>query len=134
MNYNISQDIIETLQPDEVFVFGSNEAGIHGGGAARLAYLKFGAELGSGYGHYGQSYAVPTKDHNIVTLPIDIIKIYVEDFIAYAKGHPKIKFLVTQIGCGLAGLTVPEIAPMFKDVLETPNIFLPQVFIDHLTS
>ena len=97
-----------------VFVFGSNEAGIHGGGAAKFAYEKMGARFGKGYGHHGDSWAIPTKDMEIETLPLGDIEDYVRGFLAYARGHRKLIFKVTQIGCGLAGLTKEQIAPMFK--------------------
>ena len=98
----------------KIFVFGSNEAGIHGAGAAKFAYEKRGARWGKCYGHHGDSFAIPTKDENIAdALPLDRIKQYVEGFIAYAKGHRKMTFQVTCIGCGLAGLKHEDIAPMF---------------------
>lgn len=97
----------------QVFVFGSNEAGIHGAGAAKTAYEKHGARWGKSYGHHGDSFAIPTKDENIDTMPIDRIKGYVEGFLAYAEGHRKLTFKVTRIGCGLAGIPDEEIAPMF---------------------
>lgn len=97
----------------QVFVFGSNEAGIHGAGAAKTAYEKHGARWGKSYGHHGDSFAIPTKDENIDTMPIDRIKGYVEGFLAYAEGHRKLTFKVTRIGCGLAGIHDEEIAPMF---------------------
>jgi len=107
-----------------VFVFGSNEGGIHGAGAARFAYKERGARWGHSYGHYGQSFAIPTKgiirerqfDEARVghTLPLDQIRDYVTGFLAYAKGHPELQFQVTCIGCGLAGLKHADIAPMFE--------------------
>lgn len=96
-----------------IFVFGSNEAGIHGAGAAAFAYAKRGARYGFGYGHSGDSFAIPTKNEDIRTLPLDIINAYVCGFLAYATGKRKLKFMVTRIGCGLAGYTDAEIAPMF---------------------
>lgn len=97
-----------------VFVFGSNEAGIHGGGAARFAYEKRGARMRFSYGHNGNSFAIPTKDQTIQhALPLSRISGYVLGFLAYAQGHPELQFQVTAIGCGLAGLTNEEIAPMF---------------------
>lgn len=95
------------------FVFGSNEAGIHGAGAAKTAYDKHGARWGFSYGHMGDSFAIPTKDENIETMPIERIQQYIEGFLAYAKGHRKLTFIVTRIGCGLAGLKDEDIAPMF---------------------
>jgi hypothetical protein len=96
-----------------IFVFGSNEAGFHGAGAAKEAYNKHGARWGKGYGHYGESFAIPTKNQKIETLPFSRIKAYVDGFIAYAHGHPELTFKVTRIGCGLAGWTDEDIAPMF---------------------
>lgn len=98
-----------------VFVFGSNEAGVHGAGAALYAYQNYGARYHKGYGHYGDSFAIPTKDKEIKTLPLERIQGYVTGFIEYAKGQPDLKFQVTQIGCGLAGFTPEQIAPMFVD-------------------
>lgn len=99
--------------PKTVFCFGSNEAGIHGGGAAKFAYEKKGARWGKCYGHHGDSFAIPTKDELIETLPLDHIQLYVYGFMAYAAGKRKLTFEVTQIGCGLAGYTAKDIAPMF---------------------
>lgn len=101
-----------------VFVFGSNEAGVHGAGAAKVAYKKHGARWGFSYGHMGDSFAIPTKDKKIETLPIERIKQYVQGFLAYAAGCPNICFQVTQIGCGLAGYRAHEIAPLFKEATE----------------
>jgi hypothetical protein len=98
---------------DMIFVFGSNEAGIHGAGAAREAVEQFGAIPGRGYGLQGSSFAIPTKDKNINTLPLYAIRNYVARFIDYAMRQPGMEFQVTQIGCGLAGLKAEEIAPMF---------------------
>ncbi|MNQ62741.1 hypothetical protein D3C85_770970 [compost metagenome] len=96
-----------------VLVFGSNEAGIHGAGAALFAYQKRGARYGCGYGHTGDSFAIPTKNEDIQTLPLDMINAYVCGFLAYATGKRKLKFMVTRIGCGLAGYKNEDIAPMF---------------------
>lgn len=98
-----------------VFVFGSNESGIHGVGAAKFAYEKKGARWGKSYGHHGDSFAIPTKDEYIETMPLSRIRQYVQGFLAYAAGHRKLRFQVTAIGCGLAGYTHTEIAPMFRD-------------------
>ena len=96
------------LKPNEVFVFGSNLAGMHGGGAALTAVQRFGAIMGKGVGPQGHSYAIPTMQGGVET-----IKLYVDQFIAYAKQHPEQTFLVTDIGCGIAGFTAQEIAPLF---------------------
>jgi len=117
---------ITSLPPEHVFVFGSNLAGIHGAGAARLAFDRFGAVWGVGIGHQGKTYALPTKDKEIKTLPIDEIKKYVDDFLNYAEDHPEFTFLVTKVGCGLAGWSVEDIAPLFSETSE--NVILPKEF------
>lgn len=118
---------ITSLQPNEVFVFGSNLAGMHGGGAARVARKLFGAVMGQGVGLQGQSYAIPTMQGGVET-----IKPYVDEFIAFAESHPELKFYVTRIGCGIAGFTDAEIAPLFKNALGKPNIMLPRDFAEVL--
>lgn len=97
-----------------IFVFGSNEAGIHGAGAARKAYENHGAVWKKGFGHYGNSFAIPTKNFQIRSLPLHMIKRYVDQFKIYAKENPNLEFQVTCIGCGLAGFKHQEIAPMFS--------------------
>lgn len=119
----IASNHITTLQPNEIFVFGSNLAGMHGGGAARLAYQKFGAIWGQGVGLQGQSYGIPTMQGGV-----DTIKPYVDEFIEFAKTHPQLNFLVTEIGCGIAGFSVEEIAPLFEQAIEVENIYLPERF------
>lgn len=119
----IASNHITTLQPNEIFVFGSNLSGMHGGGAARLAYRKFGAIWGQGVGLQGQSYGIPTMQGGV-----DTIKPYVDEFIEFAKTHPQLKFLVTEIGCGIAGFSVEEIAPLFEQAIEVENIYLPERF------
>lgn len=101
-----------------VFVFGSNQSGIHGAGAARVAVEQYGARYGQAYGMQGNSFAIPTKDHSIRTLPLEDIKAYVDYFLVHARMHDEELFKVTQIGCGLAGYNKYDIAPMFK---EAPN-------------
>lgn len=118
---------ITELTDDEVFVFGSNLAGAHGGGAARIAYENFGAEWGVGVGLTGQSYAIPTMQGGVET-----IKPYVDDFIEFAKAHPELFFYVTRIGCGIAGFRDREIAPLFKEAVGVPNICLPETFANLL--
>ena len=122
-NNRITKDLVLSLAPDEVFVFGSNLGGFHGGGAARAAYNKFGAVWGQGVGMQGQSYAIPTMQGGVET-----IAPYVDEFIEYAGNHPEKKFLVTEIGCGIAGFTPEEIAPLFKDAAGIENISLPERF------
>lgn len=109
-----------------IFVFGSNDAGIHGAGAAKYAMEHKAARFGKSYGHVGDSFAIPTKDEILETLPLDRINDYVRGFIAYARGHRKLKFQVTCIGCGLAGLKHEDIAPMFKDA--PPNCYFDELW------
>lgn len=123
----VSPQWITTLADDEIFVFGSNLEGLHGGGAALLAYERFGAVWGQGTGLQGKSYGIPTMHGGI-----DTIAPYVDEFIAFAREHRELKFLVTEIGCGIAGFTVGEMAPLFKDAMDEENIYLPQRFIDIL--
>lgn len=115
---------ISELKENEIFVFGSNLAGAHGGGAARLAYERFGAVWGEGVGLHGQTYAIPTMQGGV-----DTIKPYVDDFIRFAKKNYHLKFLVTRIGCGIAGFRDAEIAPLFKDAIDADNIILPKEFV-----
>lgn len=116
-------DFITELKPDEIFVFGSNLAGMHGGGAAYAAWRKFGAIMGQGVGLQGQSYAIPTMQGGVET-----IRPYVDEFIAFAKAHPELFFYVTRIGCGIAGFRDEEIAPLFTAAKGVPNICLPESF------
>lgn len=113
------------LEENEIFVFGSNLAGLHQGGAARFAYTHFGAVWGEGVGLYGQSYAIPTMQGDVETL-----KPYVEDFIDFAKTHPELKFFVTPIGCGIAGFIPEAVAPLFKNAFDIENIILPKRFVE----
>jgi hypothetical protein len=113
--------LIEALAPNEVFVFGSNLGGFHAGGAARAALNRFGAVWGQGVGLQGQSYAIPTMQGGVET-----IKPYVDEFIQFAQQHPDLTFLVTRIGCGIAGFTDEEIAPLFEDAHLVANIVLPK--------
>ncbi len=119
----ITPERINSLNRNEIFVFGSNLAGAHGGGAARIAAERFGAIMGQGVGLQGQSYAIPTMQGG----PSTILP-YVEEFVAFAKQHPELIFLVTRIGCGIAGFTTREIAPLFARAFDVDNIHLPQDF------
>ena len=129
---NFSEDVqvkytpecINTLAPNEVFVFGSNLRGWHQGGAAKHAQRYFGAIWGQGIGLQGQSYAIPTMQGGIET-----IKPYVDGFITFAHEHPEKKFLVTPIGCGIAGFSPMQIAPLFSKAIEEDNIMLPYDFV-----
>jgi len=117
-------DFITELKPDEVFVFGSNLAGMHGGGAAYVAWRQFGAVMGQGVGLQGQSYAIPTMQGGVET-----IVPYVDEFIAFAAAHPELFFYVTRIGCGIAGFRDAEIAPLFSGALTLENVCLPESFV-----
>lgn len=114
---------VDKLAANEIFVFGSNLSGMHGGGAARTAVRKFGAIMGRGVGLQGQSYAIPTMHGGV-----DAIKPYIDDFIAFAKMNPELKFLVTRVGCGIAGFRDSEIAPLFAPAANIENVALPESF------
>jgi hypothetical protein len=122
--------LVTNLKDDEVFVFGSNESGRHGKGAAKLA-LSWGAKLGEGRGLHGQTYGIPTKDSRVKTLPLSKIRKYVDDFIEFAKTSNS-TFLVTEIGCGLAGYKAKDIAPFFHKAKDLKNVSLPQKFWNEL--
>ena len=126
-NREFTPERITQLKENEIFVFGSNLAGAHGGGAARIAAVRFGAIMGQGVGLQGQSYAIPTMQGGVET-----IRPYVDEFIEFAIAHKEYKFLVTRIGCGIAGFRVPEIAPLFAAALEVDNIILPEDFVEVL--
>ena len=115
---------ITSLNENEIFVFGSNLAGNHGGGAARVASLRFGAIMGQGVGLQGQSYAIPTMQGGVET-----IKPYVDDFIQFASEHTNLTFLVTRIGCGIASFRDEQIAPLFAKATELSNVRLPESFV-----
>lgn len=123
-NREFTPDRISELKNSEIFVFGSNLAEAHGGGAARLAWQRFGAVWGQGVGLQGRSYAIPTMQGGVET-----IKPYVDDFIEFARQHPELRFLVTRIGCGIAGFRPEEIAPLFAEALEMENVILPEDFV-----
>ena len=120
---------ITSLGPYEVFVFGSNLAGNHAGGAARVARERFGAVMGQGVGMQGQSYAIPTMQGGVET-----IKPYVDEFIALAREWDQTTFWVTRIGCGIAGFTDEEIAPLFAEAFDLYNVRLPKSFADIIKS
>jgi hypothetical protein len=120
-------DFITHLNNGEIFVFGSNLKGLHGGGAARLAYERFGAIWGQGVGLQGSCYGIPTMHGGV-----DAIKPYVDEFIEFAQNHTEYIFLVTKIGCGIAGFKEEEIAPLFADAVSVDNIILPESFVMYL--
>jgi len=127
-------DKITKLKKNQVFVFGSNEAGIHGAGAAKLAVEKFGAKMGMGYGLQGQSFGIPTKDTFIRTLSLDKIEFYIYSFLSEVMEYPDTEFLVTKIGCGLAGYSEEEIANLFKGKFIPENVILPESFFNIINS
>ena len=118
----ITPSIINILESDEIFVFGSNVQGMHMGGAARMAYNKFGAEWENGEGLRGNSYALPTMEG------VDSTKEAVQRFTAFAREHPELRFYVTPVGCGIAGYSPNEMAPMFKNAALLENVYLPISF------
>ena len=119
----ITDNRIQELEPGEIFVFGSNLEGSHGGGAALLAFRKWGAIWGQGVGLQGQTYGIPTMHGGV-----EEIRPYVDEFIRFAKEHPELTFLVTEIGCGITGFRPEEIAPLFRDAVPVENIHLPERF------
>ena len=127
-------DKITKLKKNQVFVFGSNEAGIHGAGAAKLAEEKFGAIRGIGYGLHGKSFAIPTEDLQIRTLPLDKIEKYIQYFLIEVMEYPDTEFLVTKIGCGLAGYSEDQIANLFKGKFIPENVTLPESFFNIINS
>lgn len=115
-----------------IFVFGSNLAGRHGAGSAREAVLKYGAQYGIGEGRTGNAYAIPTKDEILRVLPLSVIGEAVARFLRYARANPCDTFYVVEIGCGLAGYTPEQIAPLFRDL--PANVWLPTRFKQCLTT
>lgn len=122
----ITPDMITRLAPNEVFVFGSNEQGLHYGGAAKAALENFGAIMGQGVGLQGKSYAIPSMSG------LGVMGEYVKQFCDFAKAHPEKRFLVTEIGCGIAGYSVDEVAPLFECCRDVENVSLPASFWDFL--
>ena len=119
----ITSENITELKKNEIFVFGSNLAGVHGGGAARVAYNKFGAVWGQGIGLQGKSYGIPTMQGGLHR-----IQPYIDEFVIFAEDHPELNFLVTRIGCGIAGFKDEQIAPLFHRAKDLGNVWLPASF------
>jgi hypothetical protein len=117
---------IEHLEPGEIFVFGSNAAGAHGAGAARQAYERFGAVWGQGSGLQGSSYGIDTMS-GLTTIAAEVAT-----FLEFARQHPHLQFLVTEVGCGIAGYTPEQIAPYFAGA--TVNVVLPERFVNVLSA
>lgn len=116
----------------EIFVFGSNLQGRHGKGAALAAVKYYGAKYGQGEGLQGNSYAIPTKQTPYASLSLKSIAFYVEQFLDFAEKNSNLTFIVTPIGCGLAGYTPKDIAPMFKGAPE--NVNLPEEFLKEINA
>ena len=128
----VSAKHIDKLEDDEVFVFGSNTEGMHAGGAARMA-MEWGAIYGKAFGLQGKTFAIPTVDYTRSgKMSIDEIKKYVDEFLDFTIKNKDKKFLVTEIGCGIAGFKVSEIAPLFRKALEYNNVYLTERFINYL--
>lgn len=123
MNKRMTPSFISNLKENEIFVFGSNIEGNHIGGAAFTAHEKFGAIWGQGTGLQGRSYGIPTMHGGI-----DKIRPYVDEFIDFAKENSNLTFLVTRVGCGIAGFKDSDIAPLFSRAQNISNIYLPESF------
>jgi len=132
MEGRITPEKINSLNENEIFVFGSNRSGRHSKGAAKTAMYKFGAIWGQAAGLQGKSYGIPTKDRNLNVLSIPEIEHHVRKFISFAKNNPQLTFLVTEIGCGLAKFSPKQIAPLFEKAKDIPNIHLPKRFWEQL--
>jgi hypothetical protein len=125
---NTTPELITELKDDEVFVFGSNLSGHHGAGAAKTA-MKWGAKYGQAFGPQGKTFAIPTMNANHSNkLSVEKIGTYVERFMQYAANHPEKKFLVSAVGCGLAGHSHKDIAKLFWGCDKISNIYLPEKF------
>lgn len=120
---DITPERITQLKSDEVFVFGSNAEGLHGGGAARIAHERFGAVWGEGHGHHGQTYAIDTMSG------LDVLAEEARVFTAYAASRTDLRFLLTPVGCGIAGYTPARVAPLFAGLPE--NVSLPASFLPY---
>ena len=123
VNKKITPENVTKLSSCEIFVFGSNLAGEHLGGAAKFAYEEFGAEWGVGSGPTGRCYAIPTMHGDL-----ESIRPYAEEFIRYAKEHPDNRFLLTRVGCGIAGFKDKEMAGLFEECKDIPNVSIPEAW------
>lgn len=125
---------ITSLKEDEVFVFGSNDSGRHGKGAAKTA-MRWGAKYGQSEGLMGKTYGISTVNASITRRKsLQAIQDSVNEFVGFAESRPDLIFLLTEIGCGLAGYTVRDIAPLFRSAMEIENIHLPKSFWKELNS
>lgn len=117
---------ITKLEDNQVFVFGSNMNGNHAGGAARTAVKNFGAIEGQAIGIQGQSYAIPTLDADMDKISLDDLLIHINNFKSFANANPEKEFIVTKIGCGIAGFDEDEIKPLVHCLIGLPNVLLPE--------
>ena len=127
-------DNIQFLKENEYFVFGSNEAGIHGAGAAKLALDKFNAQYGKPFGFQGNSFAIPTLDKDFKQLSLERIKTYIHIAEAIFETNPDKVFYVTKIGCGIAGFDIKDIASLFERSYTIENVYMPKEFYDYVHS
>ncbi|MBR1850013.1 MAG: hypothetical protein IJ789_01420 [Bacteroidales bacterium] len=121
--HRVANSNITQLAEGEIFVFGSNIQGMHGGGAAWFASRNFGAQWGVGEGLTGRCYALPTMEGYAS------LQKAVANFTDCARKHPELTFLVTAVGCGIAGYSPAEVAPLFDQAAQLPNVYLPRVFL-----
>ncbi len=119
---------ITELKPNEVFVFGSNLAGNHAGGAARVAVEKFGAIMGVREGIQGQSYAIPTLDEDFRKVSIEALHYHIRAFSGFAKEHPNLTFYLTKVGLGIAGYTIEEMRDAIEGIEFSDNVIIPKEF------
>lgn len=130
-NETLENRFVRTLKENEIFVFGSNLKGAHGRGAAKYAAQKFGARYGQGTGLMGQCYGIATKDRNLKVLSLDVIENQIRKFLLFATEKKDLTFIVTPIGCGLAGYKPSQIAPLFYKYNIPDNVRLPDVFLQY---
>lgn len=131
----ITPDIVNFFDfpKNTIVLVGTNESGIHGAGFAKYCRMLGGLQLKQSFGFSGNCFGIPTKDWFIQSLPIEMIRFYVNRFIEFARYDIKTTYWVTKIGCGLAGYTPEQIAPLFKDCINLENVWLPQEFWNNLT-
>lgn len=127
LGQRVTPSWIDEMDENEIFVFGSNTRGIHDGGASFTAVQYFGAIVGQPEGIQGHSYAIPTDGTTLEELHNAVLR-----FIVFAKAHPNLTFLVTEIGCGTVGYHPMDIGPLFNEAVHVPNIYLPKIFWKYL--
>lgn len=126
-------ELVESLKDNQVFVFGSNLIGYHSGGASLVAMQRFGAVWGQAEGQQGQCYAIPVDIRGEAVENVSAyMKRHIDKFLAYAKAHPELYFLVIRVGCGNAGFDEEFVAPFFKEAVKMDNVSLPKSFVEIL--